>query len=145
MLSGGPYAPVGHLRMKQMLDVLDLKKGEKVVDIGAGDGRTVIELAKRGCLAYGYEINPLLVWIARRKIKKNKLQKKAFIELTDIWSKNYSGFDAITIYMAPHIMKRLEKKLRRELKKGGRISMNHYPFPTWKPAVKKGNIYLYRK
>lgn len=145
MISGGPYAPVGYQRMKNMLDLVNIKKSDKAVDIGAGDGRIVIELAKRGAQAYGYEINPLLVWIARRKIKKAGLQKNAFMYTADIWKKNYSDFDVITIYMAPHIMERLQKKLKKELKKGGRIVMNHYSFPNWKPTARKGDVYLYSK
>lgn len=143
MLFGGPYAPIGQQRTKSMLSLLNIKPGEKAVDLGAGDGRTVIAMAKKGAVAHGYEINPLLVWIARRKIKKEKLEKKAFMHMTDMWRKNYSSFDVITVYLAPHIMGKLEKKLKKELKKNGRIAMNHYHFPNWKPKQIKNNIYLY--
>ncbi len=145
MLFGGPYAPIGQQRTKSMLSLLEIKPGEKTVDLGAGDGRTVIAMAKKGAIAHGYEINPLLVWIARKKIKKEKLEKKAFMHMTDMWTKNYSSFDVITVYLAPHIMGKLEKKLKKELKKNGRIAMNHYHFPTWKPSKIKNHVYLYVK
>ncbi len=145
MLSGGPYAPIGQQRTEQLLSMLQIKKNELAADLGSGDGRVVIALAKKGAIAHGYELNPLLVWIARRKIKKAGLEKKAFIHMADMWGTNYKNFDLITVYLSPHIMGRLEKKLKKELKKGARIAMNHYHFPNWKYTKKSGNVYLYTK
>lgn len=145
MAFGGPYAPIGAQRTEQLLSILKVKKNEVAADIGSGDGRIVIALAKKGAIAHGYELNPLLVWISRRKIKKAGLQKKAFIHMTDMWRTNYKDFDLVTVYLSPHIMGRLEKKLKKELKKGARIAMNHYHFPSWKYTKKSGNVYLYTK
>lgn len=145
MISGGPYAPIGDQRIEEMLDLLSVKSGEKAADIGAGDGRLVRALAKKGVLAHGFEINPLLIWIARRKIWKAKLEKKAFMHLKDMWAVDYSSYDIITVYLSPHVLGKLENKLRKDLKRGGRIVLNHYAFPHWKPSKKKGNVYLYQK
>ena len=145
MLTGGPYAPIGMQRSEQLLSVLNIKKNELAADLGSGDGRLVIALAKKGAIAHGYELNPLLVWIARRKIKKEGLEKRAFIHMTDMWQINYKDFDIITIYLSPHIMGRLETKIIKELKKGARVAMNHYHFPNWKYTKKSGSVYLYTK
>lgn len=145
MFRGAPYAPIGKQKLSNMIDALDIKKGEKAVDIGSGDGRIVIALAKKGAEAHGYEINPLLVFLSRRKIKKEKLEKKAFIHMTDMWRENFSSFDIVTLFMTPHALKGLEKKLRKELKPGARIAANYYHFPHWKPTKREGQIYLYRQ
>ena len=145
MITGGPFAPISYQRTEQMLRLLDIKMGDLTADLGAGDGRLVIAMAKKGATAHGYEINPLLVIIARFKIRKEGLREKAFIHLQNMWKVDYSNFDKITVYLSPHIMRKLEIKLKNELKKGAIIAMNHYHFPNWNLYKTKGNIYLYRK
>ncbi|MBI2022819.1 50S ribosomal protein L11 methyltransferase [Candidatus Daviesbacteria bacterium] len=143
-IRGGPYAPLGKKRVKDMINLLKIKKGEKAVDLGSGDGRVVIALAKAGAEAYGYEINPLLVWISRRNIKKTGLERKAFINWQDLWKVDLSKFDIVTLYVIPTIMGSLEKKLKKELKKGARVTSNHFKFPKWKVSQTKNDSYLYK-
>lgn len=145
MLSGAPYAPIGKEKTDVMLSLLDIKTGDKAVDIGAGDGRIVIALAQKGIEAHGYEINPLLVLLAKYNIRKHHLKGKAFVHWADFWKIDFSVFTTITIYLCPHIMARLEKKLQMEIKKGTRIAVNYYSFPDWKPAKQKDRIFLYTK
>jgi cyclopropane fatty-acyl-phospholipid synthase-like methyltransferase len=145
MIRGAPYAPIGKQKLQDMIELLNIKKGEKAVDIGSGDGRIVIALAKHGAEAHGYEINPLLVYLSRRKIKKEGLEKKAFIHMTDMWRENFSAFDIVTLFMTPHALKGLEKKLQKELKPGARIVANYYHFPHWKEVKQEGQVYLYKK
>jgi len=145
MVRGAPYAPLGKQKIATMLSLLNVKSGDKAVDLGSGDGRFVIELAKKGAIAYGYEINPLLVLIAKWKIKKLGFQKNARIFWCDFWGKNLSSFNIVTVYLAPHSMKKVEAKLRRELKPNARVAVNHFPFPTWKPKKTAEKIYLYQQ
>ena len=145
MVRGAPYAPLGKQKIETMLGLLNVKPGEKAIDLGSGDGRLVIEMAKKGAIAYGYEINPLLVLIAKWKIKKLGLQKNAHIYWGDFWGKNLSSFDIVTVYLAPHSMKAVETKLRKELKPKARVAVNYFPFPTWKPKKTLEKIYLYQQ
>jgi len=145
IVRGAPYAPLGKQKIATMLSLLNVKSLEKAVDLGSGDGRIVIELAKKGAIAYGYEINPLLVLIAKWKIKKLGLQKNAHIYWGDFWRKNLSSFDIVIVYLAPHSMKAVETKLRRELKPKARIAVNYFPLPTWKPKKTTDKIYLYQQ
>lgn len=145
MIFGGPYAPIGEQKIEAMLSLLKIKEGEKSVDLGSGDGRIVIALAQKGVVAHGYEVNPLLVLLARYKIRKKRLQKIAFIHWGDFWKADFSSYDIITIYLAPHIMSRLENKLRKDAKRRTRIAVNFFAFPTWKYDLRKDTIYLYRK
>ena len=74
---GAINVPTTEKRVWQMIGFLDLNKAGKAVDLGAGDGRLIIALAKAGIEAHGYEINPFLVSLARKNIKEAGLEDKA--------------------------------------------------------------------
>lgn len=76
---GAIYVPTSEEKIEKMVKLLKIKPGQKVVDLGAGDGRVLVALAKAGAKAYGYEINPYLVSRAIKNIQKAKLADKAFI------------------------------------------------------------------
>ena len=114
----------------------------KAADIGSGDGRIVIALARAGAVAHGYEINPLLVWWSRVKIRRAGLDGRAYIHRKNLWHTDFSSFDAVTVFGVFHIMRRLETKLRRELKPGARAVSIGFEFPTWPAAEKYDGIYV---
>lgn len=67
MFWGAPFAPLSHERIKTMLKLLKPVKGKRFVDLGAGDGRIMLEASRIGLKSYGYEINPLLVFFCKSK------------------------------------------------------------------------------
>ncbi|MBI2010780.1 MAG: SAM-dependent methyltransferase [Candidatus Colwellbacteria bacterium] len=141
---GAPFVPTPTRTIEKMIDLAEVKPGEKAVDLGSGDGRMVIALAKAGAEAHGYEVNPLLVFWSRRKIKQAGLKNKAFIHRKSFWSVDLSDFNVITLYGVSLMMKRLEKKLDQELKDGARIVSFAFDFPVWRPEKKENGVYLYR-
>ncbi len=126
-----------------MIKLLKLKKGEKLVDLGSGDGRIVIAFAKLGIEAHGYEINPMLVAWSRFKIRQLSLQNKAFIHFKSYWSENLREFDAVTVYGIAHMMGRLEKKLVKELKPKSKIVSNYFELPKLKSIKQENKVWLY--
>lgn len=142
-IRGAPFVPSRYETLKKMMALAKVKPGMKTADLGSGDGRIVIALAKAGAEAHGYEINPLLVWWSRRIIKKEKLSDQAFIHWVNFWRHNVSSFDVVTIFGINYIMKNLERKLKKELKPDARIVSNGFTFPTWPYSQKDGNVYLY--
>lgn len=144
LIFGAPYAPLAQNRIDTMVRLLTLRKGQKLVDLGSGDGRIVIEFAKRGIESHGYEINPVLVALSLFKIRKAGLQKKAFIHFKDFWSVNLSEFDAITLYGITHIMGRLEKKIKKECKPDVKIVTNYFRFPDLKAIRQENRVTLYK-
>lgn len=142
---GVMYVPSTDEKVKKMVDILKAKNGEKAVDLGSGDGRLVIALAKAGAMAYGYEINPFLVAKSRKKIKESGLEKGALILQNNFWNEDLSQFDIVTVYGIHHIMKGLEVKLSKELKWGARVVSNAFSFPSWKCAAKEDGVYLYEQ
>lgn len=140
-----PYVPSSQEKVEMMASIASVKPDEKSLDLGSGDGRVVIAMAKRGAEAYGYEISINLVNLARENIKIAGLEGKAFIEEKDYWQEDLSSFDIVTIYGMTSVMERLEGKLQNELKPNSRVISNVFSFPNWPHTIKVGDIYVYQK
>jgi protein-L-isoaspartate O-methyltransferase len=145
LLRGGPYAPLGPQKVKQLVDLLEIKKGQKAADIGCGDGRIVLELAKQGAIVHGYEINPYIYLLAKWNITRSPFKKNIHLHLKSFWRENFSSFDVVTIYLAPNITRELETKLHKELNTGAIVAVNYFGFSTWKPIKIKDKQYVYKK
>lgn len=142
-LTGAPYLPTAQTAVEEMVRLADVTPGTRVADIGSGDGRIVIAFAKAGAEAHGYEINPLLVWISRRKIRSAGLETRGFIHFKSFWGADLSAHGVVTIFGIKNIMARFEKKLLRELKPGSRVLSYIYQFPTLKETREAGSVHLY--
>lgn len=142
LIKGAPLAPLGRKRIETMFELLEIKSGKKLADLGSGDGRIVIEAAKHGITASGFEINPLLYLISKMKLKINKA-KHSKIYCKSYWKEDLSSYDYITLYGTSHIMKGLEKKLLKELKPGAKVVSNHFRFPNLKVKKQINDVYLY--
>lgn len=143
LLSGAPYIPTKREGVEKMVELARVRPGARAVDIGSGDGRLVMALARAGAQAHGYEINPLLVWISRRRIRRAGLQDRATISWSNLWKADFSRFDVVTLFGVTHIMRRLERKLGRELKQGSRVVSIGFKFPTWAMAEQADGVYAY--
>ena len=142
---GAFFVPLPRVSVPRVIQLLALQAGEKAVDVGSGDGRLLIALAAAGAEAHGFEHNILLVWRSRRAIKRAGLSERAFVHWSNLWNEDFSRFDAVTVYGIPYMMRRLEKKLRTELRSGARVVSYAFPFPNWQPAQSDGKVYLYRQ
>lgn len=141
---GAPYVPTPFSRIQIMFNLVQPKKGENLIDLGSGDGRIVILAAKKGLVAEGYEINPILVLWSKYRIRKEGLQNKAKVCFGNFWRANLKKADIVTVYGISHIMGRLEKKLKKEVKRGTRVVSFGFKFPHLKENKNKDNVYLYK-
>src|SRR6266403_3816056 len=132
LLNGALYIPTDNETVEKMITAAALTADDRLVDIGSGDGRLVIAAARAGAEAKGFEINPFLVWLARRKIRAAGLEKRATIEWKDFWRADLSSYSVVTVFGIGHVMGRLERKLAKELKPGSRVVCNLFALPTWK-------------
>ena len=142
---GAPFVKSSDARIKKIIKLLDPKTGEKIIDLGSGNGKILFEIVKFGAKAYGIEINPLLVYETKRQIKLKKLSGKVFVKRGNLFHENLSKYDKIVLYGITYLMPRLEKKLDRELRPGTVVVSNFFKFPTWKVVKKEGDILLYIK
>jgi protein-L-isoaspartate O-methyltransferase len=139
-----PYFKTSRYRVETMVQLANIKPGEKAVDLGSGDGRIVLAFAKTGIETHGYEIDEELRKLSEQNIKGLNIPN-VIIHDKDFWEEDLSQYDIICIYPMPTIMGRLERKLQEELKPGSRVLLNYFPFKHWKLERTKDNIYLYKK
>jgi len=144
-IGGAIYIPTKEKRVRLMVKLAKIKPGQKAVDIGSGDGRIVLALAKAGAFATGYEINPLLVLRSIITLRKAGMQKQTKILWRNFWFCNFHDYDVVTLFGISYIMGDLEKKLLRELKPGAKVVCNAFPFPHWKPITQADEVYVYQK
>ncbi|MBU6500472.1 MAG: hypothetical protein KGJ89_01410 [Patescibacteria group bacterium] len=143
IIKGAAYFPTKRANIETIIKFIEPKVGDRVADLGSGDGRIVTALAKSGAKAYGYEINPLLVWYSRREIKLENLQKKAFIYWKSYWKENLNKYSTVVVYGYPRIMKKLGEKLKTELAPGTKVISNIYAFPNLKEVESENGVRLY--
>lgn len=144
MFWGAPYVPSGMEKVRTMVELAKIHHGDKSADLGSGDGRVVIAMAQAGAEAHGYDNNPLLVFWARRNIRKAGLGGKAFIHWGNFWNVDFSPYSTISVYGIPYMMNQLQEKITREMKPGSRIIANAFNFKKWKEEEKKNGVYLYK-
>ncbi|MBI4250766.1 methyltransferase domain-containing protein [Candidatus Uhrbacteria bacterium] len=140
-----PFVPSKRRSVAAIIAAAGDITGKRVLDLGSGDGRIVIACARAGAYVTGYEINPVLVWYAHRRIARAGFSDRAVIRRADFWKQDMSGFDIIIFYGVVYAMPRLEKKLRFELHPGARVIASHCAFPTWKPVAQNGMISVYEQ
>jgi protein-L-isoaspartate O-methyltransferase len=152
-----PYYPTPGTIVERMLQLGGLKAGEKMFDLGSGDGRIVIMAAQKfHAEAVGVELVPDLCRQSLARIRKLGLEKTAHIVNGDLLQQNYSSADLVTVYLLPEsIDNKVQPLLDRQLKKGARVVAHDFEFKAWKPEKveniaddgegRSHTLYLYRK
>jgi len=148
ILSGIPYVPTRKKYINQIIKLADLKKGEKVYDLGCGDGRILEEASKRtGTEAIGFETAPIPYFLA--KLRKLIFKGNFVVLMKDFFSECLKDADVIYCYLGPEAMIRLAPKFLKECKKGTRIYSNAFsmkvmqPKKFWAKNKDHPNVYFY--
>ena len=144
IVHGAIFFPTTTRNVEAMIALASLHAGDRVVDLGSGDGRIVIACAERGIKADGYEINPILVLFSRRAIRQAGVRDLAVIHWKSFWRADLAQFDVVFVYGIPYIMSDLRRKFELELKSGTRVVSHVFLIPQWIPAEDMGNIHLYK-
>ncbi|HUS06447.1 MAG TPA: methyltransferase domain-containing protein [Bryobacteraceae bacterium] len=130
-----PYFPTPPLIVEKMLRLASVRPGDKVFDLGSGDGRIVIAAAKQfKAEATGVEFDKALYEQSSETIRKLRLQKKARIIYGDLFQQDYSSADVITVYLLPASNRKILPMLESQLKKGTRIVAHDFDFAGWEPV-----------
>jgi predicted RNA methylase len=153
-----PFVPSPVTLIQLMLELADLKAGEVMFDMGAGDGRTVIMAAKTfGARAVGVELREDLAKKALSTIHDNGLTDRVTIVNGDMFNVNLTSADVVFLYLTTSANEKIKPKLETELKKGVRVVSHDYEIVGWKPLKVENfcenpklgypshTIYLYRK
>jgi predicted RNA methylase len=130
-----PYYPTPETIVERMLELGELKAGEKMFDLGSGDGRIVIMAARKyHADATGVELDNDLVIQSSAKIRQLGLQQTAHIIYGDILKQNYSSANLLTVYLLPESNIKVRPILEAQLKKGTRIVAHDFEIGGWTPV-----------
>jgi predicted RNA methylase len=149
IFGGGPFVPTPMPAVHKVLKHAKIKKGEKVYDIGAGDGRFIHFAANDyGADATGFELDPFVYFIARMRQVFWKWKGK--IVHGNFKKHSLKDADLILCYMMPKTLAKFQKKFDKELKKGTRILSYAFHIGDWEPKEiiprkdKIGKIFIYQ-
>jgi SAM-dependent methyltransferase len=124
------WVPTPQALVDTMLDMAKVTPRDFVIDLGSGDGRTVITAAKRGARAHGIEYNPDMVELANRAAAKEGVSERATFAKADIFESDYSQATVITLFLLPGLNVKLRPTLLN-LKAGTRIVSNTFTMGDW--------------
>jgi protein-L-isoaspartate O-methyltransferase len=129
-----PYYPTPETIVEKMLQLGGLKAGEKMFDLGSGDGRIVIMAAQKyHADATGIEFEKDLWRQSMDRIKSLDLQKTARIINGDILKQDVSSADLVTVYLLPASNDKVRPMLEKQLKKGARVVAHDFEIAGWTP------------
>ena len=126
------WVPTSQAMVDQMLNMAKVTAADYLVDLGSGDGRTVITAAKRGAKAMGIEYNPDMVELSKRNAAKEGVSDKATFMKADIFETDFSDATVVTMFLLPTLNVKLRPKLLT-MKPGVRIVANSFDMGDWTP------------
>lgn len=126
------WVPTPQALVDKMLDMANVTPQDIVMDLGSGDGRTVITAANRGARAYGIEYNPDMVELSKRNAATAGVSDRATFEEADLFQTDLSKASVITLFLLPSINLQLRPKIL-DLKPGTRIVSNTFNMDDWQP------------
>src|SRR5688572_10482700 len=127
-----PYVQTPMEIVERMLRMAEVKNGDYVIDLGSGDGRILIEAAKRGARGLGVDLDPSLVAAATENAQKAGVAERARFEVRDIFETDLSAATVVAFYLLPDFNAKLLPRLLR-LKPGTRIVSHDGGIGDWPP------------
>jgi len=124
------WVPTPQELVDKMLDMAKVTPQDYVIDLGSGDGRTVITAAKRGATAHGIEYNPDMVALSQRNAAAERVSNKATFVKADLFESDFSKATVVTMFLLPSINMQLRPKILN-LKPGTRIVSNAFDMEDW--------------
>ena len=124
------WVPTPQVLVDKMLDMAKVTPQDLVIDLGSGDGRTVITAAKRGAKAMGVEYNPDMVELSQRNAKTAGVSDKATFVKADLFETDFSKANVVTMFLLPSINIKLRPKIL-DMKPGTRIVTNSFNMEDW--------------
>ncbi|MEH0295899.1 class I SAM-dependent methyltransferase [Agrobacterium sp. CCNWLW71] len=139
------WVPTPQALVDRMLEMAGITENDYVIDLGSGDGRTVVSVAKLGASAHGIEYNPDMVALSRRNAQEAGVANRATFAEEDIFQSDFSDASVITLFLLPELNVRLRPALL-DMKPGTRVVSKSFNMGDWQPddrveAVKKCENY----
>ena len=126
------WVPTAQALVDRMLDLAQVTPSDLLMDLGSGDGRTVITAAKRGTRAIGVEYNPDMVELSRRNAKTAGVSETATFMQADLFATDFSKANVVTMFLLPSINLKLRPKIL-DMRPGTRVVSNSFDMGDWRP------------
>ena len=142
-----PYEPTPRETVQKMLDLAGVKDGDVVYDLGCGDGRIVIEAAKRGARGVGVDIDPQRIREARANAAAAGVEGRVEFRVGDLFETDVRPATVVTLFLWPHVNLKLRPRLREQLRPGSRVVSYYHDMGDWQPRATvhtgRANVYLW--
>jgi len=147
-MSAAPWYPTFRKNRRRVLDMAEIKPGDKVYDLGCGSGWFVMGVAQLKANSVGFELSLPAYLISKIRSWFTRGPGSAQIFFRDFWKADLSDADLIYVFLTPRVMPKLRAKLEKECRPGTRILCHAFPMPEWLPVrtekLTKGiQAYLY--
>jgi len=145
-ITGAPFVPSTDPVSRTMIQLAHIKKGMTVYDLGSGNGKLLFLAAEKDAVAIGLEINPFLVLLSNLRAYVSPYRERIKTYWKNLWKTDVRGANIVFVYLLPWKMDRLERKLKKELKKGSLVVSNSFIFPNLTCVRKdeKNHVYAFR-
>jgi hypothetical protein len=130
------WVPTPPALVEKMLDMAQVTAADFVIDLGSGDGRTVIAAAKRGARGLGVEYNPDMVALSRQTAAAQGVADKTTFVQEDMFEADISKATVLALFLLSDNLRRLLPKFLA-LRPGTRIVVNTLAIPDWEPDEKE--------
>lgn len=142
VLFGAPYLPTLDAQKKAALKLLNLEKGQTLLELGSGDGRVLLAAAEKGLHVVGYELNPILVLISYYRTRKYRSQVR--IIWGNYWHMVWPRTDGIYVFLLDRYMKKLDKKITQNYPEQKiKLASLAFKVPGKEIVKEKKGVYLY--
>ena len=133
-----PYVPTPWNVVEAMLDIALVNADDNLIDLGSGDGRIVIEAArKRGASGMGVELDSNLVYTANQEARRQGVAGKAAFISGNLYHFDFSRATVLTLYLLPKINLDLRPRILSQLKPGTRVVSHDFDMGDWKPDERR--------
>lgn len=126
------WVPTAETLVEKMLNLAGVTEEDYVIDLGSGDGRTVIAAAKRGAYAIGIEYNPDMVALSRYLARQEGVSERAAFRHADLFKTDFSRATVVTMFLLPELNLKLRPRIL-DLRPGTRIVSNTFTMGDWVP------------
>ncbi len=143
---GAGWEPTSKILVRKMLEIAEVNSEDVLYDLGSGDGRIIIEAARRyNANAVGIEADPLRYFWSKLMILLYGVNQKVKVIWGNFFNKDITTATVVTLFLSSKANQQLKTKLQNELKPGTRIVSYYWTFHGWDPVKedRKDKIYMY--
>ncbi|MBI4281219.1 class I SAM-dependent methyltransferase [Candidatus Uhrbacteria bacterium] len=134
-LRGAPWVPTWGVDVERFLKLANIQPGQKMYDLGCGDGRIVSAAARVGARAQGFEVSLLPYLLARARNLLSPKKNRFALRYKDFWYADLHDADVVYVFLMQKIYPRLKEKLEKELRPGAKVITYVWPIPGWTPTT----------